>query len=1798
MIAALDTSALRPLEPTGPGIAVAFDTSALRPLEGTDGTRLREQRLPSADDFLDAPDGPVDWMAGGRLLADEDVFGPVRQDRSLAKPLEAPAPRDLLAEHQAAGNLDSEGRVTLQAEIAADREIRSWLERNVSHPLQRGWNNLQQGIAANHLDKARSELEALDAIERGEKPKSGDGHAMVLALAHGKDPGFVARRRAELQRQIGQFSADVVQQGAEAAAVPQSPVVRRVNEAAASGDGWRQAWDAFTGDPSTYIANMGLESGPQSAVSMIVGLAAARSGGRAGATGRLAAGAGAGSGMVEYASSLVEGMQHFGVNIHDPAAIQAAAADAELWAKVQDFAEKRAAVVGTFDAATMGIAGMNLVPQAVKGTVAREVLNVPLQAPIQGAGGALGEVGASLATGQDITPGAVMGEFFGEMATAPVDIATAAIGKNQAEDANQPVAPAEPPPVGQEVAPAPSPAPAPGFVPTNAWQELPADSNISSDLDIRVDVSSGQRFARVRPSGIGADSDRGASTVQLEAAMKDPRSLADIQAEEEARALTAFGLEKGFQGVMTAGPVVDEPVTVQDAWMENGGRAWLRVRSEANGASYVVAPGEAQFARAPVDATQQDGYGAPGRATSTESGRLRAGSEASTAPPTPGATENLGAATSFVKPDFAEHDSQSFVEDLRQRLDARGLKHVRLVTPEQIAGGQADGYYMRRVIAVALDTENKPRALDHEVVHALRQLDLFRPGEWAALEKMARAKWMDQYGIRDRYAGLDMTEESFVEDAVAEAFADWAAGSYQPGGLVLRAFNMARKLLNIVAESFGAKGFHSVENVFSDAVAGRIGQRDSGDADADSDTGSTEALADQAASFLRRQPPNTTPPAPPASPVSGESQDLTGDAGLFARWMVHPRTIAALHRSFVPVYRTAVKQFETRDEIAAELSRMLEPYMNLSAEAKRKVNAALELGRLQQMVFNSSRLTAIKNDGYPQARLSKPGETIRLTPEEAAAYKAVRTAMNRALDLFKQQVIQEWGLDPAQVPTAKEIDQLILRATTPEEQTRLKKLAEIVREIEQAKRQGYVPFQRWGQVGVIVRKDGAPDPKTGQIQQETVYFETVEVDGPVQKTKRWVDRRLGKPTSLGTIPEVKAVLDRVKAEYGNKAGHEIKVFQVAPNAPMAGQVQMADLDMLAQVAQLDPQVWDAVRDGLQKAIQQRGMRAHFFGARNIPGYSADFERAIADYVVGVAGYLARRQFSDTWQRAIDAIPRTMPKLKEYAQRYHAYVQNPAEEFQMLRQAGFLYYLAGSVATAMVNMTQVPIITAPYLTQFHGKAGVVRELARAYRDAARMLTLEGAGAFRRLDTAAPHLFDPGKAPSDVRPALQKAWDEGFFVPLNTYEMMGAAYHRSAAIRGLTNRTRNAIDRVAIMFTVAERMNRLVTYIAAYRLAQKSPVAQAIKRVLKNNALARSDELLRQFTPEKFAGWVIDETHYRMGKVNRPTVMRGAGAALLQFKGFTMQTLELLFRLAKQNGREGRLAFVLVMACLFGTAGLWGIPFSQDLTDLIEELWKKFGGVDLDLQTEFRELIVEISGSPKLAELFARGGGRLVGVDLTRIGMGKIIPHDLEEVGGIPFSLTLGRVGQAIEYGKRGQGLMAFGEMLPQFLKNPIHAYAWGSDGIRSQATGKVVIPGEDITVAQQMLKGIGFTPGRISNARESEFAQNRANRAAGDVRNEFYGKLARILAGMYRAEQSGDGKEVARLEAKLREGMEEVARFNDGRPLHEQVKIDPRTLRQRAREELLGASVRDAKAPKQARARRQQIDEVYGTAPTD
>jgi len=911
------------------------------------------------------------------------------------------------------------------------------------------------------------------------------------------------------------------------------------------------------------------------------------------------------------------------------------------------------------------------------------------------------------------------------------------------------------------------------------------------------------------------------------------------------------------------------------------------------------------------------------------------------------------------------------------------------------------------------------------------------------------------------------------------------------------------------------------------------------------------------------------PDSPEVSNLFGADRSLPKDLNLFKRLALHPRMIAAMDKDFTPVFQTASDQFERRDEIAAMIQHEAQPYFDLPRAGKERVSAVLELGRLQGEVFGRGKEPVVAENTGQDARLSKPGDTLELTDAEKSGYWGVRRAMDKALNLFRDQFLREQDL-PADVKTAKDILELAQQETDGAEAERLMRIAAVIREIEQARRTGYVPFTRWGKVGIVVEK-------TVGAEKKTLHFEKVELDSVAGKAERLfsADKR-----RLGNVREVKERLATLEGKY---PGANIRLVNLA-DPKEAATVDMIALDHLAQLAQINENVWDAVKDQLDKAKKATGFRKHFFGSRNIPGYSADFERAIADYIVGISGYLARREYLPKWEAAIEGISSTKPQLVDYARNYQKYANTPVEELSALRQTVFFYYLSGVPATAMVNATQVPMITAPYLTQFANPAQVTASLTRAYKDALAMLTVR-----KGLD-----IFDPAKAPTDMREALQHAWDQGFFVPLQTFEMMGLAQNRSKVMRGLSKKTRTAMEVVSLQFTMAERLNRLVTFIAAYRMAKREGFGDRAKAIMADNALAQSE--LAEFTPEAFAEWVIDETHYRMGKVNRPAMMRGVGTAILQFKSFTWQTLELYSRLATLHGREGNVALGLMMLALLFVAGLWGLPGAEDLRDLFESLYKKLASQDKDVKTDLRVAVAEMTGSAKIAELISHGAPRAIeGMPeiSRRIGMGDLLPAANEDALGVPFDLTYKRLSRAVEYQQRDRTMLAVAELMPNFVKHPMTAWAWSKEGVKSAATGRPVIPPEKLTTEDLALKAVGFTPADVAEYREMENSRRRAERGVDDKRREWYSKVAATRAEIYRAEQKGDSEAAKVAEKRLIGHYEDIQRHNEQAKPEDIIRLDPKTVQKKTAEEILGADIRKKQTRKQARGRAEQIEKAYG-----
>lgn len=173
-------------------------------------------------------------------------------------------------------------------------------------------------------------------------------------------------------------------------------------------------------------------------------------------------------------------------------------------------------------------------------------------------------------------------------------------------------------------------------------------------------------------------------------------------------------------------------------------------------------------------------------------------------------------------------DIDAVTSDLRARLDKLGLSDVSLrVVPviEGYANGErftADGSYFRGLIEVSLSAPNKVATLNHEAIHALKNLRLFNTSEWSILSSRSERDWIPSYGVEKAYEGS--SREVMIEEGVASAYVDWAEGK-QMAGPVPRLFQRVKDFIAALGNALRGRGFDSVGMIFERIESGEIGSR-------------------------------------------------------------------------------------------------------------------------------------------------------------------------------------------------------------------------------------------------------------------------------------------------------------------------------------------------------------------------------------------------------------------------------------------------------------------------------------------------------------------------------------------------------------------------------------------------------------------------------------------------------------------------------------------------------------------------------------------------------------------------------------------------------------------------------------------------------------------------------------------------------------------------------------------------------------------------------------------------------------
>lgn len=660
--------------------------------------------------------------------------------------------------------------------------------------------------------------------------------------------------------------------------------------------------------------------------------------------------------------------------------------------------------------------------------------------------------------------------------------------------------------------------------------------------------------------------------------------------------------------------------------------------------------------------------------------------------------------------------------------------------------------------------------------------------------------------------------------------------------------------------------------------------------------------------------------------------------------------------------------------------------------------------------------------------------------------------------------------------------------------------------------------------------------KKARLTMMRQQFEANRLEGPYFPLARFGnyfvtvrDRDTGEVMSFSRF-ESRKEQQRFAADA--KRSGRVQTGVLSASAELRGAVDprfVSDVEDILGGADVPDSVKDQVWQRYLESMPDLSMRKGFIHRKNREGYTQDALRAFANRMFHGAHQLGRLKYGAQMQEAIDLAKdeagksktpeRDMAVINEVDRR-HDYVMNPKglPWAQHVTSAAFVYFLGMSPASALVNLSQTVIVGVPVLGAKFGMAKSALALNKAL---GHFVTGKG-----RAERSA-------SLNEDERRAMRAAYDAGWIESTQSHNLAGVGETgvQYSAVRN------KVMGFIAWQFHQTERLNREVTFLAAYRLARESGAAhqQAIDQ----------------------AGGLVDDTHFDYSNTNRPRAMHGDVAKVaLVFRNYQVNMLWRLFRDTHQafNGEGAarteaikRLGGITAqMALNAGIKGTWLYGVAMVIASLI------FGD---DAEDQFKKGVVEHLG-PTMGGMVLNGvPGHLTSTSLSgRIGMPDLWfrspDRQLEGkdeynywqsqlLGAAPSIAQNAFVGvQQIRDGKTVRGLET---MAPKFIKDLMRSARYASEGATTMRGDPLVT---ELKGRELLAQFLGFTPAVVAEQYERNSALKNAEKRIMDRRRDLMDKYAAA-------------HKLKDVDAKA-DAMTAIKAFNRE---HKQVAITPNTIRQ-------------------------------------
>lgn len=441
-------------------------------------------------------------------------------------------------------------------------------------------------------------------------------------------------------------------------------------------------------------------------------------------------------------------------------------------------------------------------------------------------------------------------------------------------------------------------------------------------------------------------------------------------------------------------------------------------------------------------------------------------------------------------------------------------------------------------------------------------------------------------------------------------------------------------------------------------------------------------------------------------------------------------------------------------------------------------------------------------------------------------------------------------------------------------------------------------------------------------------------------------------------------------EASKGAGETVTVSELPQEAePFVG-IPAWLLDKLNALPGMTPLQKQWIEQLRYHLAPQRSFAKHFLKRKNTPGYELDWRRSFGHYAFHHARNFSRLKYGELARKETELLlgaeeERTSPFLSRIgnmmAEHYKEFV-NPSRDWAVLRSVTALFHLGFSPATAMMNLSQVPLVTLPFLADKFGDGHAM-------------------GALQRAAGSLSTYYKKGKLAQQTGPefrAINEAVRQGIIDESQAWQLAsfsgGSKSKTKQKVREAWLRTTSV---GMAMFGFAEQWNRRVTFRAAYDLAYNNPTAKWVRQLDVRHSIELANLIQNGWTDREARAFLgaketVQQTQFAYDKLERPKFMWGRKANLFAFYMFTQN---MLFTMWNNPGAAGR--YMLAMALLAGPMGL--VP--DDIEDILNAVARQLFGKDFNLERYARSLVVDMIGEtapgeePKIApDLILHGTSR--------------------------------------------------------------------------------------------------------------------------------------------------------------------------------------------------------------------------------